>query len=373
MADDSLDPVKIGLIAQDEELFAFPEIRAVSQAYVDYLNAEQGGVDGSPVELVVCGAGDAPESHVSCAQEFVNDDTVHVVINAGFAANSAVSNELLSGAGKATMTLGNDFGDYLTPGVFTFDPGLLGLAQVFFVYAAESRGVTTMTLFIADDPSLTPFIPVLEAIADANGITITESIPLGFEPDHTGPISAADASNEGWLFVLGDGAQCTAASAGVDTVGYEGDLFANDLCLSQDIVESGAVDGYAGPVVSTLPTVDGGAEVDEMVRILETYGDADAQRAGLAGWALANTHIAAEVLANAGGAAADDASALEALSTYTSSDVPGYPAVACPGAGAFAGGCNQAPLMVTIDNGEMTGPDGFVQLDFTALEFLLEG
>lgn len=367
------DPVKIGLIAQDEELFSFPEVRAGAQAYADYLNAEAGGIDGSPVELVVCGAGDAPESHVACAQQFVNDDSVHIVINAGFAANSASSNELLSGAGKATMTLGNDFGDYLTPGVFTFDPGLLGLAQVFFVFASENRGVTTMSLFIADDPSLLPFIPVLEAIADANGITITESIPLGFEPDLTGPVSAADTANEGWVFVLGDGAQCTAASSAVATVGYEGELFANDLCLSQDIVESGAVDGYAGPVVSSLPTADGGADVAELVRILDTYGDSNTQLAGLSGWAVANVHIAAEVMANAGGAGADDAAALNALGKYSSSDVPGFPAVQCPGAGAFAGGCNQAPLMVTIVDGQMTQPDGFVQLDFTELEFLLEG
>ncbi|HCV33885.1 MAG TPA: hypothetical protein DGF10_04390, partial [Acidimicrobiaceae bacterium] len=69
-ADQSMSPVKIGLIAQDEELFAFPEVRAVSQAFVDYFNAELTGIDGHPVELDVCGAGDAPEDHVACAQQF---------------------------------------------------------------------------------------------------------------------------------------------------------------------------------------------------------------------------------------------------------------------------------------------------------------
>jgi branched-chain amino acid transport system substrate-binding protein len=187
MADDSMSPVKIGLIAQDEELFAFPEVRAVAQAFVDYFNAEEKGIDGHPIELDVCGAGDAPDSHVACAQQFVNDDDIHVVINAGFGGNSAASNPVLAEGGKATMTLGNDFSDYLTPGVFTFDPGLLGLAQVFFVYAADTRGVESATMFIADDPSLEPFIPVLELIASDNGITINEVIPLGFEPDLTMP------------------------------------------------------------------------------------------------------------------------------------------------------------------------------------------
>ena len=373
MADDSLDPVKIGLIAQDEELFAFPEVRAAAEAFTEYFNTELGGINGNPVELEVCGAGDAPESHVACAQQFVNDDDVHFVINGAFGTNGAASNPLLSAAGKATTTLGNDFPDYLTPGVFTFDPGLLGLAQVFFVYASQTRGLTTMTLFIADDPSLSVFIPVLQAIAEANGITMEEVVPLGFEPDLTGPVSAADTGNEGWLFVLGDPAQCTAAASAVDTVGYGGDLFANDLCLGQEVVESGAVDGWSGPIVSSAPTVDGGAEVDEIVRILDTYGSADTQTAGLSGWALANMIIARDVLIAAGGADATDASALAELSTYSSSDILGFPDVTCPGAGAFAGGCNSSPLMVTVVDGTMTQPDGFVKLDFTELEFLLEG
>ena len=65
------------------------------------------------------------------------------------------------------------------------------------VYAAENRGVTTATLFIADDPAFEPFVPVLEAIANLNGITLTETVKLGFEPDLTGPVSAADPANEG--------------------------------------------------------------------------------------------------------------------------------------------------------------------------------
>jgi branched-chain amino acid transport system substrate-binding protein len=373
MADDSMTPVKIGLIAQDEELFAFPEVRAVAQAYVDYANAEQGGIDGHPVQLEVCGAGDAPEGHVGCAQGFVNDDDINLVINAGFLSNSAASSVVLTEGGVPVLTLGNDFVDYLTPGVFTIDPGLPGLAQVFFVYAAENRGVTTATLFIADDPAFEPFIPVLEAIAGINGITLTETVKLGFEPDLTGPVSAADPANEGWLFVLADGAQCTAAAQATATVGYEGQLFANDLCMSQDTIESGALDGWAGPVVSSAPTVDGD-DVDEINRILDTYGNDDVQTAGLAGWALGSTQFAIEVLASAGADEATRESTLAALGTHSSSEILGMAdSIACPGPGAWTGACNQAPLMVTVDGNSFTAPDPFTELDFTVLDFLLEG
>ena len=371
MADESMEPIKIGLISQEEELFSFPEVRAVAEAYVAYFNAELGGIDGHPVELDVCTVGDAVESHIACAQYFVNADDVHVVLNTAAGAGSVTTGAMLAEAGVANLGLGYDFPDYFVPNLYNFDPGLPGLAQVFFVFASGSRDVTTMTLYIADDPAFAPFVPALEAIAASNGITITEVIPLGFEPDLTGPVSAADTANEGWLFVLADGAQCTAAAAAVDTVGYGGHLFANDLCMSQDVVESGVLDGWSGPILSSAPTVDGGAEVDEIVRILDTYGGADVQRAGLGGWGLANTVIARDILIAGGGAGATRESVLQALSTYSSSDLPGMPDVSCPGPDPWLGACNTSPLMVTVSDGQLTSPDGFVLLDFTELNFLL--
>ena len=371
MADESMAPVKIGLIAQVEELMAFPEVPAVAQAYVDYFNAEHAGVNGHPIELVVCGAGDAVESHIACANEFVNADDINVVINGGFLSNSIASGTILADAGKANLGLGNDFVDYLTPNLYNFDPGLPGLAQVFFVFAKAQRDVSTMSLFLADDPGIAPFEPALYAIAESNDITITETIALGFEPDLTGPVSAADDSNDGWLFVLADGAQCTAAASGVETVGYAGHIFGNDLCLSQDLVESGAVDGWSGPIVSSAPTIDGGADVDEIHRVLDTYGSSDIQTAGLAGWTLAQAFIARDILIEGGGADATAESVLAALSTYSRSDIPGYPEVSCPGPDPWLGACNTSPLMVTIADGQMTGPDGFTFLDFSELNFLL--
>lgn len=368
MADDSADPVRLGLIAQDEELFSAPEVRGAVEAYVDYANAELGGVNGAPLELEVCGAGDSPESHVACVQQFANDDSVSLVINGGLPGLGTASTEGLATAGVPTIALGNDFPDYFWPGVAINDPGLPGLAQVFFVFASQTRGLTDMSLFIADDPAFLPFIPVLEAIAGANGITLSESIPLGFEPDLTGPVSAANTDSQGWLFVLADPAQCSAASAAVETVGYEGQLFGNDLCLGEELVASGAIDGWAGPIVSAMPTTDG-EDAEEIGRIMDTYG-ADVQRAGLAGWAFGSADMARDILSQASG---DRASVLTVMESYSNSDILGMPPINCPGPDPWAGACNMAPLMAEVEGGELTAPNGFVQLDFTELNFLLEG
>jgi len=362
-------PLRVGLIAQDEELLAFPEVRAAAEAFVSYFNDELDGAGGHPIELDICGAGDAPESHVACAQQFANDDSILMVLSGGFLSNSAAASEVLVGAEVPIITLGNDFIDYLTPGSYTFDPGLPGLAQVFFVFAA-GQGLQTATLFIADDPAFEPFIPALEAIAESNGITITEVVPLGFEPDLTGPVSAADTSNEMWLFVLADGSQCSASAAAVATVGFEGRNFANDLCMAESVVSSGDLDGWAGPVVSKAPVVDGGDDVALINRVLDEYGPSDAQNAGLAGWAVGNMYVIRDVLAEAG-ADATRASVMELLGSYSNDSIPGMGPVSCPGPSAWVGACNMAPLMVTVADGQLTSPDGFIQLDFAELDFLL--
>ena len=372
-ADDSLPPVKIGMIAQEEELIAFPEMRAAAEAVVAYFNAELSGIDGHPVEIDICGAGDGPESHVACAQRFVNDDDVHIVVNGGIGTNTGASGAVMAEAGLASMPLGNDFGEYLTPGVYTFEPGIPGLSQVLFVYSA-GLGAASATLFLYDDPSVEVFVPAFEAIAADNGIDMNQHIPVGFEPDLTGPISAADMTNDVWMFVLADGAQCQAAANAVKSIGYEGPILTLDSCMQVDVIGTGDLDGWIAPMVSSAPTIDGGADVELINHIFDTYGSAAAHGAGLGGWALGNVMIAREVLIAAGGADATDESVIATLDGgFTSDTILGFPEVSCPGPAPWIGACNTAPLIVTVAGTDLTGPDGFFPLDFTQLNFLLEG
>ena len=368
-ADESLEPVKIGLIVQDEELIAFPEIRAVANAMVGYFNAEKGGIDGHPVALEACGAGDTPESATACAQQLANADDVHIVIQGTL--NSTAPNEILAGVGTPVLTLNNDVPDMLFPGVYAADPGALGLANAIFVHAAEDAGATSMTFFYADDPFFESFIPLVEALAGGQGITVNENIPLGFEADLTGPVSAADTASDVWFFAL-DGSQCAAAGNAATTVGFEGRIMAMDACLSRDAVESGAVNGWFGPSVTSLTTTDGDDSA-EFRRILDTYGDAEATPFGLGGWTAGNMDIAYQVLVAAGGIEATDASVNEALASFESSDVIGFPPVSCPGPGSFVGACDTSPLVVEVVDGAMTSSGEFMELDYSVFEILLEG
>ncbi len=368
-ADTSLDPVRIGVIAQDEELVAFPEIRSAAEAMEGYFNAELGGVDGHPVEAVICGAGDTPESAIGCAQEFVNDDTIQIVW-AGTLNTPAVA-ETMVAAGKPVLSIGNDIPDFLTPGQYTLDPGVLGQAQGVFQVAAQQLDAGTATLFVADDPAFDGFVPVLELLAEGQGITIDQIIRLGFEADLTGPVSAASQDSDTWIFVLADGAQCGAAANAATSLGFEGEVIGNDLCISEELVESGGVEGWYAPLSSAAP-VTGTDDYDEIGRIIETYAP-ETQRAGFAGLTMGAMQVAYDVLSAAGGPDATAESVAAELDAYSSDDVLGFPAISCPGPGSFVSACHTDPIVVQAVDGELVSPGGFLDIDYSIFEPLLEG
>jgi hypothetical protein len=368
-ADTSLDPVRIGVIAQDEELVAFPEVRSAAEAMEGYFNAELGGMDGHPIEAVICGAGDTPESAIGCAQEFVNDDTIQVVWSGTL--NTPAVAETMVPAGKPVLSIGNDIPDFLTAGQYTLDPGVLGQAQGVFQLAAEQLSAGTATLFVADDPAFDGFVPVLELLAAGQNITIDQIIRLGFEADLTGPVSAGSEESDTWIFVLADGAQCGAAANAATSLGFEGEVIGNDLCISEELVESGSVDGWYAPLSSAAP-VTGTEDYDEIGRILDTYAPGT-QRTGFTGLTIGAMQVAYDVVSAAGGPDATAEAVAAELEAYSSDQILGFPAIGCPGPGSFVSACHTDPIVVQAVDGELISSGGFIEIDYSIFEPLLEG
>jgi branched-chain amino acid transport system substrate-binding protein len=79
-ADPSLEPVRVGLVNMDSGSPSYPGIAEGFAAGVAYVNAELGGIDGHPLEVVSCSvAGDA-ETSQRCGQELANDSSVVLVV-----------------------------------------------------------------------------------------------------------------------------------------------------------------------------------------------------------------------------------------------------------------------------------------------------
>jgi len=363
--------IKIGAIVQEEGLISVPEVRKALDAYVAYQNKEKDGIDGTPVEIVYCASGDTAESAIACAQEMVNNDQVHVVIE-NTTNPVAVSDELAK-AGKAVIAGGGDVTAMTKPGVFVFDPGALGIADAMLRYIVSDMGLQHITVFHADDPTIAQMKPVISAIADMAGLNIDAYVPLGLsEADLTGPISTGiKDGTEGLLFIVAQ-QQCVAAGNALKTLGVDLPVIGIELCLTKEALASGAIDGWHVGIQSSAPVVDGDQGPQELQRILKEYGKG-AEGGGRAGLSLGEIQVALEALGAAGGESATDESVLTAMSTFKSSDILGFDDVACPGPAPLVGACNPSTQIIQVKDGEIHESGGFVRTDFSALTPLLGG
>ena len=78
-ADDSLEPIVIGYVNQEGGVPAFPEATVGTEAAVEYINGELGGIGGHPLELKTCLV-QAEEDGQKCGTEMVNDPSVQAVL-----------------------------------------------------------------------------------------------------------------------------------------------------------------------------------------------------------------------------------------------------------------------------------------------------
>lgn len=362
-------PVKVGVILQESGAIVTPEVGAAAEAMIAYFNAERDGAGGQPMEAVLCATDDTVASAVACADEFANADDVHLVIES--TTNPTAIADVLAAAGKPLLVGGVDMANMFKPGVFVMEPGAAGIAQAIFSYAGSDMGVTHLTVFLAADPAIESFKPVLDLIAAEAGMTIDAYVSLPFgEADFAGLIAAGIADESDGLAMIVAPPQCAPAGQALEDLAIDLPVVTAELCLIEEVVSTGAVNGWYSGTQSVAPVVDGGPDADEITRILTSYGDG-ADSGGLAGLGVGYAWIAHDVLEQAGAGEATDASVMQVLSTYTSSDVLGFDEISCPGPGSFVAACNVSTLIVRVHDSEIHDAGGFVESDLSIFEVLL--
>lgn len=348
-AEPSGEPVKIGVINQENETIAFPEGSAAARATVAYLNAENGGIDGRPIEMVLCTTGDSAESAVACANQFANDPSVPLVINMSY--NTAAVNEILVGR-TALLTWNLDIPDMTTPDLFAVEQGIFIPIQV-VAKILEREGAANVSLLYSD--SIEEFlVPPAEAALAANGITVVRSVPVATGGDFTSAVTAADLGEvDAALMLLVDPAQCSGVGRVMQGLGVTVPVVSVDVCSAVSTVETGNVDGWQFAVTNTGgvdPSV-AGPDTIEFRRVLETYSDGELNLGTTAGLAYAYVLAAADIYSTVGVDNLSASSINQLLSTGWSYTPPTYVPMACPGEAPFIGLCvNSMWELVAVDS-----------------------
>ena len=235
-ADYSLPAVRIGLMNQENDpIGSFPEIRFGIEGAVNYINAELGGIDGHPVELITCLQNSVPAAQ-ECAQELATSDLVSVINGVNI---WTVAFDFYGTMGNTPVIGGLPLfaGDYNQPNARYFNGGSVQVYSAAARFVAEDLGVDKVAVLVNQNPAATAALDSgLAPIFDAYGIeyeAIDVPIPL---TDAIPPVSQANAANADLVMLLAAGNECVPVIRAANQLGIPAEkMFYSATCDTEDI------------------------------------------------------------------------------------------------------------------------------------------
>jgi branched-chain amino acid transport system substrate-binding protein len=239
-ANTSLPPVYIGFVNQQGGPTAVGLLAtAGAQMAVKYANAELGGVDGHPIQLVTCFIASAEEEGTGCAQKFLANKNVNVVELGGVAVGVQSFYSTLGGAkpvidGVAATPIDAVqknavilFGDatHILPPFGTYARDVLHAKTAALVYPSDNAGIATGAGAIK------------QGLQQA-GVTVKSVGYPESQADLTSVLTAAGAQTADMVIPYSDTAGCVNLAKGLKTLGITDTkkIVSAPLCLNGQVI-----------------------------------------------------------------------------------------------------------------------------------------
>lgn len=357
-ADDSLEPVKIGMINQENTpLGSFPEMRGAAQAAVAFINAELGGVGGRPIELSTCITSFSVEQSQACAQEMVNEDVVAIAGGIDVTSNGSIpileQNGIpIFGGIPANLVEQQSSINFFLSG------GGAGGAAAFMAHAAEN-GAETVVLAYGEFES---FEVAARDYAGEVGKSLGMNVELVSFPiigaDFLPVLTTADQVDADALIVLAADTACIPLMEGKAQLELKATLYLTGGCAADTIVEA-AGDNIRGVVFNSEGPIDpDDPEGAIYTAVVDKYAVDPAGGAGTVGFRsvmnlysilveLGPDNVTSEGIIELASSAVDRRSFWGHPYTCDGQRVPGFPALCAPEQVLFSIEPGELPIAVS--------------------------
>lgn len=222
------EAIKVGLFNPSKGPATQPGVTTGKQAAVDYINNQIGGINGRPIEIVDCGIDQtAPESTVSCANQFVEAGVVAAID--GFNAESAAAVPILTAAKiplVGQIPFSTITGASPANRVYFGPPPAAFL--VGFMQQLKAEGKTSLTLANADLPQAHQvFDGLMKPLGAQLGIDVKSVYYPPTGPNFTQLASQLAEGNPAaaGLMTSPNDNVCTKLAQSLRSVKYEGTMF----------------------------------------------------------------------------------------------------------------------------------------------------
>lgn len=341
-ADASLPPIVVGMINQENSpIGSFPEIRAAVQAAVNWINAELGGVNGRPIELVPCITSFSVEQSQACAQQLVQRGAVAVINGLDITSNGSLPILEQNGI-PLVSSLPTTLSELRSPDVVSFSGSVTG-AYVAFVSHAAAQGAKKIAIAYGQFDSFeVPATQYAKPVAERLGLEVA-LVPFSLgTTDFLPVVQAAIDSGADAVTVAAADSSCVPIITTLHDLGYDGQLYMVGACAAREIlaqlpddVQSGVIFNSEGPAGTSI-------EAQMYLAAIDRYVTEPAGGAGTVSFRAAMNLWAALVAVDAAGDVtpaalrAHFAAAVGAPSywghpyTCDGRQVPGFPALCSP-------------------------------------------
>ncbi|MEM7140613.1 MAG: ABC transporter substrate-binding protein [Actinomycetota bacterium] len=285
-ADGSAEPIKVGLINQEDgnPAGSYPEMRFAAGAAINFINTELGGVDGRPLELVPCANDNfTEEKSRSCAQDLVAEGVVALV--GGLDVMASGSLPVLEGNG-IPMIGGIPAGlpEQRSDIAFAFSGGTAG-AMAAMLSHAKDNGAESAMIAHGDFESFNITAQDFAAkVGESLGLEVT-LVPFPILATDFLPVfnQALDTEADAVIVAAADAA-CISVMQGWKDFEIPSQLYLVGACAAEEIIDNanGSQDGviFSGEG----PPVDVDTEGDIFEDAIDTYAEGFAHAAGTVGF-----------------------------------------------------------------------------------------
>jgi branched-chain amino acid transport system substrate-binding protein len=338
----SSSPVFIGFVNDEGGIPSFPEGSVAAEAAVKFVNDNLGGVAGHPVALKKCLVAGNEEQGQACAQQFLNDKQVKVIVEDSQVVGAQAFHQTLRGKLPVVIGSPNSVPDATAKNAYGISAGVFGTNPGFVSYATQFVHAKSASLiFPADDPTGQIAAKQIKASLTKAGIKVKDAGYKSTSPDLLAPVTASGAGSTDIIVTLFPSPPtCIAGAKALQQASAGKPVLSLNLCIGEPVKKAvGDYPKWTYISLNTNPEIKGAdAATDAYTAVMKAYAPANANLGGFAPHAFMSVLTAVKALGEAGGASATSDAVAAQLKAFTGptpmfapnlkfGSVPGLPSI----------------------------------------------
>lgn len=361
-ADESLDPVVVGMINMDEGTPSYPDVSAGADAAAELVNAELGGIHGRPVQVEHCNVGVDQASNQECAQQFANDDDVSVVLHGYVFGSGFVFPILDSAEMPVLLQTPLTSADFEATNAYGYQGGNAGGTAGTAAFAANSLDAQDVVVLGADNDALRAAVDQIENLPAMEGVNLSTTYIPDTAADVTADVQASGAADADAVLALVNAPQCPQVAQTLRDLQIEAPVISTTTCAVPSTLEETPElfeDWYVvGSLLPPLLADGASSELDWYRETFVEYGSAE----DVSSFHALGGFGAMLALWSAGNAAPESLSRAdwsEALAGFTGPLFGGERELSCPGSHYPAVCSNEVRAFQLDADGVMAQVEGY--------------